>query len=73
MFTFGVSSIAITTGDPPRWLGWTGGVVVATLVVNFVLGLGSLGGLGLVWVLALAVTVTVRVPDPTDGAIMATP
>jgi hypothetical protein len=65
VFTLGVSVLAIKHGDPPRWLGWSGIVVSVGSVVNTALSLGSLAILGFIWVLALAVVVTVR-PTPAE-------
>jgi hypothetical protein len=59
----GVSIISIKHGDPPRWLGWSGLVATVVLLVNSVLETASLAILVLIWVLALAVTMTIR-PQP---------
>ena len=61
-FIAGVSIGAVRHGDPPRWLGWTGLLVAAVLLANTWLGMGSPVVLGFVWVLALAITLTVRIP-----------
>ena len=60
VFTLGVSILSIKHGDPPRWLGWSGIAVIVGLIVNYPFALGSLAALGFFWVLALAVTVTIR-------------
>jgi hypothetical protein len=60
----GVSIISIKHGDPPRWLGWSGLVATVVLLVNSVLEDSSLLAIVvLIWVLALAVTMTIR-PQP---------
>jgi hypothetical protein len=59
----GVSIISIKHGDPPRWLGWSGLAATVVLLVNSVLETASLAILVLIWVLALAVTMTIR-PQP---------
>jgi hypothetical protein len=63
VFMLGVSIASINRGDPPRWLGWSGVVAAVVLVVNSVLGTASLAILVFLWVLALAVTMTIR-PQP---------
>jgi hypothetical protein len=57
-FILGVSVIALAEGYPPRWYGYSGLVVVVGLVANMMWGLGSLAGLGLLWVLGLAALLT---------------
>lgn len=59
-FILGVSIGAVRHGDPPRWLGWTGLLVTAVLIVNTWLGVGSPVVLGYLWVLTLAITLTVQ-------------
>ena len=61
-FIVGVSVIAVGEGAPPRWLGFTGIVVAVGLAANLMWGLGSIAGLGLLWVLGLAVTLLVTHP-----------
>jgi len=63
IFMLGISLISIGRGDLPRWLGWTGLVAAVVFLANTVLGLASVAILTLVWVLALAITMTVR-PQP---------
>ena len=59
----GVSIISIKHGDPPRWLGWLGLVATVVLLVNSVLETALLAIVVLIWVLVLAVTMTIR-PQP---------
>jgi hypothetical protein len=63
VFMLGVSIGSIKQGDPPRWLGWSGLVATVVLAVNSVLATASLAILVFIWVLALAVTMTIR-PQP---------
>ena len=63
VFMLGVSIVSIGRGDPPRWLGWSGVVATVVLVVNSALGTASLAILVFLWVLSLAVTMTIR-PQP---------
>ena len=63
VFILGVSVVSIRGRDLPRWLGWSGVVGAVGLTVNTALKMGSLAVLGLFWVLALAITMTVR-PQP---------
>lgn len=63
-FIVGVSVIAVETGDPSRWYGYSGFVVAVGLVANLLLGLGGLAGLALLWVLGLAVVLLVRGAEP---------
>lgn len=65
-FILGTSASAIRHGNPPRWLGWAGLLVTAVLILNTWFGMGSPIVLGFVWVLALAIIVTVRLP--TSGS-----
>jgi hypothetical protein len=61
VFMLGVSIVSIKHGDPPRWLGWSGLVATVVFIANGVLlGLASLALLTFVWLLALAVTMTMR-------------
>ncbi|NNC74922.1 MAG: hypothetical protein HKN93_05350, partial [Acidimicrobiia bacterium] len=62
VFTLGISTVAIKHGDPPRWVGWMGVVSAAGLTLNIALGLGSLAVVGFVWVLVLAIVVTISSP-----------
>jgi hypothetical protein len=62
-FMLGVSVVSIKREDPPRWLGWSGLVATAVFIANSVLGLASLAILTFVWVLVLAVVMTIR-PQP---------
>jgi hypothetical protein len=66
VFMLGVSVVSIKQGDPPRWLGWSGLVATVVFLANAVLGLSSVAILTFVWVLALAVTMTIR-PQPRAG------
>jgi hypothetical protein len=64
VFMLGVSIVSINRGDPPRWLGWSGVVATVVAVVNSVLDPRvTLALLVFLWVLALAVTMTIR-PQP---------
>ncbi len=63
VFMLGVSIVSIDRGDPPRWLGWSGAVATVVFVANFVLETASVAILVFLWVLALAVTMTIR-PQP---------
>ena len=64
VFILGVSIVSIDRGDPPRWLGWSGVAATGILLVNTVSeSRVSLALLVFLWVLALAVTMTVR-PQP---------
>ncbi|MDX1450710.1 MAG: hypothetical protein R3246_16800, partial [Acidimicrobiia bacterium] len=63
-FILGVSIIAIETGDPPRWYGYSGIIVALGLVANLLLGLGGLAALALRWVLGLAGVLLFRRPEP---------
>jgi len=64
VFILGVSIVSIDRGDPPRWLGWSGVAAAGILLVNSVSeSRVSLALLVFLWVLALAVTMTVR-PQP---------
>lgn len=60
VFMLGVSISSMNRGDPPRWLGYSGVVASVVLVVNSVVGSFNLAVLVLLWVLALAVTMTIR-------------
>jgi hypothetical protein len=68
-FVLGVSLVSLDQGTPPRWVGWSGLVLVAALAVNLLLGLGGLSVIGFLWVLALAGAHTIRpfVPTEEDG------
>jgi hypothetical protein len=63
VFMLGVSISSMTRGDPPRWLGYSGVVASVVLVVNSVKGSFNLAVLVLLWVLALAIYMTIR-PQP---------
>ena len=64
MFMLGVSIVSINRGDPPRWLGWSGVVATIVAVVNSALDRRvTLALLVFLWVLTLAVTMTIR-PQP---------
>jgi hypothetical protein len=63
VFMLGVSIVSITQGDPPRWLGWSGLVATVALAANSVPAHASLAILVFIWVLVLAVTMTIR-PKP---------
>jgi hypothetical protein len=65
-FVLGVSVGAIRHGQPHRWFGWAGLVVTAVLLVNMWFGLGSPVVLGYVWVLAVAISLAIRLPQPGD-------
>lgn len=65
-FILGVSAIAIETGDPPRWYGYTGIVVASGLVANMILGLGGLAGIALLWVLGLAAILLLQRSEPVE-------
>ena len=71
VFMLGVSIVAIKQEDPPRWLGYSGVVASVVLVVNSVLGTFSLAILVFLWVLALAVTMTIR-PQPRQETALVT-
>ncbi len=71
VFMLGVSIASINRGDPPRWLGYSGVVASVVLVVNSVLGTFSLAILVFLWVLALAVTMTIR-PQPRQETALVT-
>lgn len=66
-FIVAVSAIAISNGVPPRWLGYTGIAVAIGLTANLMWGLGSLSGLGLLWVLGLAATLLRTQPEPESA------
>ena len=63
VFMLGVSISSMNRGDPPRWLGYSGVVASVVLVVNSVVGSFNLAVLVLLWVLALAINMTIR-PQP---------
>ena len=63
VFILGVSISSMNRGDPPRWLGYSGIVASVVLVVNTVVGSFNLALLVLLWVLALAINMTIR-PQP---------
>jgi hypothetical protein len=63
VFMLGISIVSINQDDPPRWLGWSGLVATVVFAANSVLLTASLAILAFVWVLALAVTMTIR-PQP---------
>lgn len=63
-FILGVSAITISGGGLVRWYGYSGFVVAIALVGNMMWGLGSLAGLGLLWVLGLAVVLLLERPEP---------
>ena len=65
-FILAVSLIAIETGDPPRWYGYSGIVVGIALIANLLLGLGGLAALALLWVLGLAAVLLLQQPEPKD-------
>lgn len=70
-FIVGVSVIAISERSLLRWYGFTGLVVAVGLVANMAWGLGSLAGLGLLWVLGFAIILIAHPPrtaDPTATA-----
>ena len=60
VFMLGVSISSMNRGDPPRWLGYSGVVASVVLVVNSVKGSFNLAVLVLLWVLALAIYMTIR-------------
>ncbi len=60
VFMLGVSISSMNRGDPPRWLGYSGVVASVVLVVNSVVGSFNLAVLVLLWVLALAINMTIR-------------
>jgi hypothetical protein len=63
VFILGVSISSLNRSDPPRWLGYSGVVASVVLVVNTVVGSFNLALLVLLWVLALAINMTIR-PQP---------
>jgi hypothetical protein len=65
-FVLAVSIIAIESGDPPRWYGYSGIVVAIALIANLLLGLGGLAALALLWVLGLAAVLLLRQPEPKE-------
>lgn len=77
VFMLGVSIVSINRGDPPRWLGWSGVAATVVAVVNSVLDRRvTLALLVFLWVLALAVTMTIRPQprqEPTPENLIATP
>ena len=71
VFMLGVSIVSIKQEDLPRWLGYLGVVASVVLVVNSVLGTFSLAILVFLWVLALAVTMTIH-PQPRQETALVT-
>ena len=71
VFILGVSIASTNRGDPPRWLGYSGVVASVVLLANSVVGSFNLAVLVLLWVLALAVTMTIR-PQPRQESALVT-
>ena len=61
-FILAVSVMAIGKGELPRWFGLAGFPVAGGLSANMAWGLGSLAGVGLLWVFGLAAIVLVQRP-----------
>ncbi|MGI9584344.1 MAG: hypothetical protein ACR2N7_02005 [Acidimicrobiia bacterium] len=59
VFILGVSISSINRGDPSRWLGYSGVVASVVLVMNTLVGSFNLAVLVLLWVLALAINMTI--------------
>lgn len=62
-FILGVSVVALTDRDPARWVGVSGVVVAVGLAANMAWGLGSVAGIGLLWVLVLAISLVAHAPE----------